>query len=66
MTQTYTEEATEAARVLAEKTGVERHDVAVTAHDVAQPGDGLGSSCHESTPAVVSAGAASSSRSVWV
>jgi purine-nucleoside phosphorylase len=29
VTQTYTEAATEAARVLAEKTGVERHDVAL-------------------------------------
>ena len=29
MTQTYAEEAAEAARVLAEKTGVERHDVAL-------------------------------------
>jgi purine-nucleoside phosphorylase len=29
VTQTYTEEAREAARVLAEKTGVERHDVAL-------------------------------------
>ena len=29
MTQTYTEAATEAARVLAEKTGVERHDIAL-------------------------------------
>lgn len=29
MTQTYTEQASEAARVLAEKTGVERHDVAL-------------------------------------
>ena len=29
MTKTYAEEAAEAARVLAEKTGVERHDVAL-------------------------------------
>ncbi|MCW2709811.1 MAG: punA, partial [Marmoricola sp.] len=29
MTQTYAEQAREAARVLAEKTGVERHDIAL-------------------------------------